>query len=87
MQPIAAVAGEVLVAAVARERDGHVFARELANAVGRQCRAVGVRLVVGLRQHVDQVEIVAFDGVDEMPRPIAVGRPVGRTWTRRTPDP
>ena len=61
VQPVAAVAAEALVAAVARQRDRHVLARELADAVGRNRRAVGVRLVVQPRQRVDQVEVVALD--------------------------
>ena len=35
-------------------------------------RAVGVRLVVGLRENVDQVEIVAFDGFDKVSSVIPV---------------
>ena len=46
VQAVAAVAAEALVAAVARQRDGDVLARELAHAVGRNRRAVGIRLVV-----------------------------------------
>ena len=73
VQAVAAVAAEALVAAVAGQRDGHVLARELADAVGRNRRAVGIRLVVEPRQRVDQVEVVALDPVDEVPRAVAIG--------------
>ena len=75
MQPIAAVAAEVLVAAVAGQRDGHVLARELADAIRRNRRAVGVGLVVEACQRVDQIEVVALDDVDEMTRADSVPRP------------
>ena len=64
VQAVAPVAGEALVAAVARQRDRHVLARELAHAVGRDRRAVGVGLVVEARELVDQVEVVALDRFD-----------------------
>ena len=73
VQPVATVAAEALVAAVAGQRHRHVPARELADPVGRQRRTVGVRLVVEAGQRVDQVEVVALDPIDEVPRPVALG--------------
>ena len=74
---VTAVAAEALVAAVARQRDGHVLARELAYPVCRNRRAVGIGLVVRLRQRVDQAEIVAVDGFGEVPGPTALRNRVG----------
>ena len=85
VRAVAAVAAEALVAAVARQRDGDVAARQLAHAVGRDGRAVGVRLVVGARQRVDQVEVVALDAIDEVPRPVAVGDLLREAASRRRP--
>ncbi len=71
VQAVAPVAGEALVAAVARQRDRHVPAGELADAVGRQRGAVRIGLVVSLGENVDQIEIVALHPVDEVPRVVA----------------
>jgi hypothetical protein len=64
MHAVAAVAAEALIATVAGECHGHVLAGQLADAVGRDRRAVGIGLVVQAGQFVDQVEIVALDGLD-----------------------
>ena len=47
---VASVAGEQLVAAVPRQRHGHVLARHRADAIGRHGGAVGERLVVEANQ-------------------------------------
>ena len=73
VHPVAPVAAEALVAAVARQRHGHVLARQLADPVGRQRGTVGIRLVVDAGQAVDDVESVAGDRVDEMARTVALG--------------
>ena len=77
VQPVAPVAAEALVAAVAGQRDGDVLAGELADAVGRNRRAVGVGLVVERRERVDEVEVVALDAIDEVPRVVAIGHLLG----------
>ncbi len=59
--PVAAIAGEGLVGAVARERDLDRLAGELGHAVGGQRRGVGERLVEGVGEHVDQAEIAGGD--------------------------
>jgi hypothetical protein len=66
VQAVAAIAAEALVAAVSRQRHGHVAARELAHAISRDRRAVGVRLVVQCRELVDQIEVVGLDALDAM---------------------
>ena len=73
VQPVAAVAAEGLVAAVARQRHRDMLARELADAVGRDRRAVGIGLVVQARERVDQVEVVGLDDLDAVVRVVAVG--------------
>ena len=55
---VSGVAGEALVAAVAVQRDRHVFARELGEVEARDRRAVGERLAVmpdELREQLDRV--------------------------------
>ena len=47
---IAVVAAEQLVAAVARQRDRHLLARDRADQIGRDLRGIGERLVVHLRK-------------------------------------
>ena len=78
---VAAVAAEGLVAAVARQRHRDVLARQLADAVGRDRRAVGIGLVVQPGQGVDEVEVVALHGLDEV-----VGAGSGRPPSARTRD-
>ena len=78
MQPVTPVAAEALVAPVAGQRHRHVLARELADAVGRDRRAVGIGLVVELRQCVDQVEIVALDEIRVVSRSVAIGDQLGK---------
>jgi len=62
---VAPIAGEELVAAVARQRHGDALTGEGADAVGRDGGGVGERLVVDRRQAADEIEIV---GVDDPPR-------------------
>ena len=79
MKSIAPVAGEILVAPVARQGDRDVRPGELADAVGGDRRAVGVRLVVEPRQLVDQIEVVALDPVDMVARAVALGHLKGES--------
>ena len=72
LEAIAAIACETLVAAIARERYGHVLARELANAEGRNRRTVGKRLVVDACEPVDEIEVVDLDRFDAVSRVVAV---------------
>jgi hypothetical protein len=76
VQAVASVAAKRFVAAVTRQRDRHVLARELANPVGGNRRAVGIGLVVLPGERIDQAEIVAVHGFDRVPRPIALGHPL-----------
>ena len=55
---IAVVAGEQLVAAVARQRDGDVLARQFGDEIGRDLRGIGERLVEPVRQLRNDVERV-----------------------------
>ena len=64
VQLIAPIPGEALVAAVAGQRDSHVAARELADAVGGDRRAVRIRFVVHAGELVDQIEVVARHVID-----------------------
>ncbi len=73
VQPVAPVAAEGLVATIARERHRHVLARKLADAVSRDRRAVGIRLVVQARKRVDQVEIIAGDRLEPVRGLVALG--------------
>ena len=66
VEAVAPVAAEILVAAVAGQRDRDVLARQLADAVGRNRGAVGIRFVVQRRETVHEVEVVACDVIDEM---------------------
>ena len=70
---VTTVAAKALVAAIAGKRDGDVLARQLADAVGGDGRAVGVGFVVELCQGVDEVEVVAFDHVEVVIGLVAVG--------------
>jgi hypothetical protein len=72
VQAIAPIAAEALVATVARQRHGHVPARELADPVRRDRRAVGVGLVVKRRELVDQIEIVGLHALDAVVRVIPI---------------
>ncbi len=72
VQAVAPIAAEILVAAVAGQRDRDVLARQLADPVGRDRRAVGIRLVVDATRAVHEVEVVARDVIDEMTGPVAV---------------
>ena len=78
MHAVAPVAGKVLVAAVARQRHRDVFAGQLADLVGGDRRAVGVRLVVDAGELVDEVEVVAGHVIDEMTRLVAIGHLLGK---------
>ena len=49
-----------------------MFARELANTVGGDCRAVGKRLIVQLRQRVDEIKVIASDDFQLMAGVVAV---------------
>ena len=73
MQAIAAITAEGFVATVTGERDRHVLARQFADTVSRDRRAVGVGLVVKSGERVDKVEIVAGDGLDAVIGLVAVG--------------
>ena len=72
VQSIPAIAAETLVAAIAGQRHGHMLSGELAHAVGGDRGTVRVGLVVDAGQVVDEVEIIAFDAIDEMPCRVAV---------------
>jgi hypothetical protein len=61
---VAAVAGEVLVAAVAGQGHGHVLAGQLADPVGGHGGGIGVGLVVQAGQFVHQADVVGFHQVD-----------------------
>ena len=74
---VAAVAAQALVATVAGERHGDVFARHLADAVGGDGGAVGEGLVVEVGQGVDQIEIVALDDLQPVVGLVAVGDLLG----------
>jgi hypothetical protein len=69
---VAAVAGEAFVAAVARQRDRNGLARELAHAVGRHRRTVGVGLVVKRGERVDEAEIVRVHLLDVIAAYVAI---------------
>src|SRR3546814_11995223 len=58
----ATIARERLVGAVPRQRDRHLLARQLADAVGRQRARVGEGLVETVGDPVDQREIGGGDG-------------------------
>src|SRR5439155_26798309 len=64
MPAIAPVAGENLVPAIPRQRDGDILARCGADPEGRNCRAVGEWLVVDPRQAVKEIERIRVDGSD-----------------------
>ena len=49
-----------------------MLASELTDAVGRNRRAVGIRLVVQVRKIVDQVEVVALNALHEVARPVTL---------------
>ena len=69
---IAAVAAEVLVAAVAGQCDLHRFAGELAHPIGGYGRTVRVGLVVDVGQPVEQRVVVRVDLLDVMSCRIAL---------------
>ncbi len=81
--PIAAITGEHLVPAVARQRHGDVLARHGADPKGRHRRAVAERLVVDRRQAVDQVEGVRVDRADMVVGAISSGDFSGITRIRQ----
>ncbi len=66
VQAIAPVAAESLIATISRQRHGHVLARQLAHAVGRDGGTVGVRFVVQASQGVDEIEIIGLHRLDTM---------------------
>ena len=73
MPAIAPIAGEHLVAAIARQGDGDVLARHGADPEGRDRRAVAERLVIDRRQPVEQIEGIGVDLSDVMIGPVAPG--------------
>lgn len=77
MQAIATITTKTFVATVAGKGHRHVFAGQLADAIGGDGRAVCIGFVVELCQGVDQVEIVAFYHVEIMIRLVAVGHHLG----------
>jgi hypothetical protein len=77
VQAVAAIAAESLVAAIARQGHRHMLARQLADAVGGDRRAVGIGLVVQPGQRVDQIEVVAGDHFAVMVGAVAVGHRLG----------
>ena len=66
------------VAAVAAERHRDVLARQLADAVGGDRRAVGVGLVVEARERVDQIEVVAAHHLQAVIGLVAIGHHLGK---------
>ena len=80
----ALVAGEQLVAAVARERDGHVPARHLAQQEGRDRARVAERLVVVPDEPLDEVDGVGLDDELVVVGAVPLARPAARTGARRS---
>ena len=66
MPAVAAVAGEVFVAAVAGKRHGHPPLGQLADPVRGNGGAVGVGFVVERRQFVQQAKVLAAHGLLKM---------------------
>src|SRR3546814_13634246 len=62
----AAIARERFVGAVARQRDRYFFAREFANAIGRQRARVGEGFVEHVGDPVDEREIARRDSARAM---------------------
>ena len=77
MQLVSAVATKTFIAAVTRQRDSHMPARQLANPVGRNRRAVCKGLVVKMCQQVHQPEIIAADDLYTVRCAVAVGHELG----------
>ena len=69
------IAGKYFIAAITRERNGDVLARQLADTVGRNRRAVRKRLVVNFGDAINQREIVGIDLFDMV---------VGRVFIRQS---
>ena len=63
----AAIACERLIGPVARQRNGDLFARELADAIGRQRARIGERFVEHVGDRVDQPDPLPFPGVGGEP--------------------
>ncbi len=70
MEAIAPISAEALVTPVPRQRNRHVLACQLADAIRRDRRAVGVGLVVYARERVDEIVIVARDLLDKVARAV-----------------
>ncbi len=77
VHPVAPVAAKALIAAITGQRHGHVLAGQLADAVRGNRGAIRIRLVIQLRQLVDQVEILALDLLDEVLGVIAIRHLLG----------
>ncbi len=72
MHEVASVAAETLIAPVAGQRHRDMLACELTDAVGGNGGAIRVGLVVQTCQLVDEIEVLALDPLDEVPRVVAV---------------
>src|SRR3546814_18289835 len=79
----AAITRERLVGAVARQRDRHLFAREFADAIGRQRARVGEGFVEHVGNLFDQREIARRDGARAMLGREAFGDLLRRSEERR----
>ena len=78
VQPVAPVPAKALVTAIARQCYGHMLPCQLANPVGRYRRTVGIRFIVKARQRIDEIEVVALDGIDEMIGLVTIGHLLGK---------
>ena len=58
LETVAAIAGERLVRAIARERHRHLFPRKFADAIGGQRRRIGERFIEMKGERVDQAIII-----------------------------
>ncbi len=73
MPTVSPIAGEVLVSPVAGQGDHDPPARQLTDPVGRHRGAVRERLVVQLREAVDQIEIIRIHFLDVVIGPVPAG--------------
>ena len=73
MQPVAPIAAKTFIATITGQRHSDMAAGELADPIGGNGRAVGIGFIVQPGQGIDQVEIIAIDGIDKMPGLVAIG--------------
>ena len=72
MKLVASISPERFIRAISGKRNRDMLARQLTDPVGRDARAIGIRLVVHACQQVNQPVVVTHDPIREVPGVVTV---------------